>query len=52
MEAADIDQDGDTDILLGNFAFSPVALPGDLKAKWASANYGLIIFENGLRSKK
>ena len=48
MEAADIDNDGDTDLLLGNFAFSPVALPNDLKAKWESANYGLIIFENQL----
>ncbi|HZH65832.1 MAG TPA: VCBS repeat-containing protein, partial [Flavisolibacter sp.] len=52
LEAADIDHDGDTDILLGNFAFSPVALPNDLKAKWGSANYGLMIFENGLRGQK
>jgi hypothetical protein len=52
MEAADIDEDGDLDILLGNFAFSPVALPDDLKAKWTSANYGLIIFENQLRKRK
>lgn len=52
MEAADIDNDGDTDILLGNFAFSPVALPEDLKAKWQMADYGLIIFENQLRSPK
>ena len=48
IETADIDNDGDTDILLGNFAFSPVSLPDDLKAKWESANYGLIIFENQL----
>ncbi len=51
MEAADIDNDGDTDILLGNFAFSPVALPEDLKARWQMANYGLVIFENLLRNK-
>ncbi|MBC7508483.1 MAG: VCBS repeat-containing protein [Ferruginibacter sp.] len=48
METADIDNDGDTDIILGNFAFSPVSLPNDLKTKWESANYGLIIFENQL----
>ncbi len=48
MEAADIDKDGDKDIVLGNFAFSPVALPESLKAKWKTANYGLIIFENQL----
>jgi len=48
IETADIDNDGDTDILLGNFAFSPVSLPNSLKAKWESANYGLIIFENQL----
>jgi len=52
MEAADFDKDGDTDILLGNFAFSPVALPKNLKASWQSVNYGLILFENRLRNKK
>ena len=48
LEAADIDNDGDTDIILGNFAFSPVPLPEDLKKQWKTANYGLIIFENQL----
>ena len=52
MKAADIDNYGDTDMLLGNFAFSPVALPEHLKARWETANYRLIIFENGLRNKK
>jgi hypothetical protein len=52
MEAGDIDNDGDTDILLGNFAFSPVLLPKDLKAKWESASYGLIIFENQWQGQK
>jgi mono/diheme cytochrome c family protein len=52
MEAADIDNDGDTDIILGNFAFSPVALPEDLKARWQKAEYGLTIFENRLPNKK
>ncbi|MEO7802669.1 MAG: hypothetical protein ABIR81_11745 [Ginsengibacter sp.] len=40
-----------TDILLGNFAFSAAAWPEDLKARWQTANYGLIIFENLLNNK-
>ena len=46
LEKADIDGDGDMDIILGNFAESPIAVPGYLKNEWKAAKYGLIIFEN------
>jgi hypothetical protein len=48
LEKADIDGDGDMDIILGNFAESPIQVPGYLKDKWKAAKYGLIIFENQL----
>lgn len=46
LEKADIDGDGDVDIILGNFAESPIHIPEYLKDKWKTAQYGLIIFEN------
>lgn len=48
LEKADIDGDGDMDIILGNFAESPIAVPEYLKNEWKAAKYGLIIFENQL----
>ncbi|MEO7962011.1 MAG: hypothetical protein ABIR19_10720, partial [Ginsengibacter sp.] len=48
LEKADIDGDGDMDIILGNFAESPIAVPEYLKNEWMSAQYGLIVFENVL----
>ncbi|MEP7230210.1 MAG: VCBS repeat-containing protein [Ginsengibacter sp.] len=52
LEKADIDGDGDMDIILGNFAESPIAVPEYLKNEWKAAKYGLIVFENVLRNKK
>jgi len=53
LEKADIDGDGDMDIIAGNFAQSPGAVPADLDEKWKSAKYGLVIFNNQLyRPKK
>lgn len=52
LEKGDIDADGDIDIVLGNFAFSPVSAPAQLERKWRSANYGLNVFLNQTSSKK
>jgi hypothetical protein len=46
LEKGDIDGDGDQDILLGHFAFSPVQAPQALTKNWQAAPYGLIWFEN------
>ncbi|MDO3643613.1 VCBS repeat-containing protein [Mucilaginibacter sp. L3T2-6] len=48
LEKADIDGDGDTDIIAGNFAQSPGAVPPNLDGKWKAAKYGIIIFKNQL----
>lgn len=48
LEKADIDGDGDMDIIAGNFAQSPGAVPDNLDEKWKAAKYGLIIFNNQL----
>lgn len=52
LEKADIDGDGDMDIIAGNFAQSPGAVPKDLDEKWKTAKYGLIIFRNQLNQPK
>jgi hypothetical protein len=49
LEKGDIDNDGDTDIILGNFSESPIAVPPQLDVMWKQAEYGLIIFENKLK---
>lgn len=48
LEKADIDGDGDMDIIMGNFAASPVRVPEHLDQQWKQAKYGLIILENKL----
>ena len=52
LEKADIDGDGDMDIIAGNFAQSPGPVPLDLDKKWKSAKYGLTIFKNQLYQPK
>ncbi|OOQ57021.1 FG-GAP repeat domain-containing protein [Mucilaginibacter pedocola] len=52
LEKADVDGDGDMDILLGNFAQSPGAVPAELDAQWKNARYGLILLENKLHQPK
>ncbi len=52
LEKADIDGDGDLDIITGNFAQSPGPAPKDLDGKWKSAKYGLTIFVNELYKVK
>jgi hypothetical protein len=49
MEKADIDSDGDSDIILGHFAFSPVPAPQALERKWQSAKHDLIVFLNNTK---
>lgn len=52
LEKADIDGDGDMDIIAGNFAQSPGPVPADLDKKLKTANYGLVIFKNQLYQPK
>ncbi|MFA6086248.1 FG-GAP repeat domain-containing protein [Mucilaginibacter sp.] len=52
LEKADIDGDGDIDIIAGNFAQSPGAVPPELDQKWKSARHGLTIFLNNLIKAK
>ncbi|QEM09777.1 FG-GAP repeat domain-containing protein [Mucilaginibacter rubeus] len=52
LEKADIDGDGDMDIITGNFAQSPGPAPAALDEKWKSAKYGLSIFYNQLYQPK
>ncbi|MBB6109326.1 Repeat domain-containing protein [Mucilaginibacter lappiensis] len=52
LEAADVDGDGDLDIITGNFAQSPGPAPAGLDQKWKSAKYGLSIFFNQLYKSK
>jgi mono/diheme cytochrome c family protein len=52
LKKADVDGDGDMDIIAGNFAQSPGAVPPELDQKWKSATYGLTIFLNNLVKNK
>ncbi|TFF38904.1 FG-GAP repeat domain-containing protein [Mucilaginibacter psychrotolerans] len=52
IEKADVDGDGDIDIILGNFAQTPGAVPPTLDKRWKSAQYGLILLENQLLQPK
>jgi hypothetical protein len=52
LEKADIDGDGDMDIITGSFAQSPGLAPTALDEKWKSAKYGLSIFYNQLYQPK
>ena len=52
MDANDIDDDGDIDIVLGNAFFTLGDLPMALKEKWKKQPLSLMILENTLIQKK
>jgi hypothetical protein len=52
LEAADVDGDGDLDIITGLFAQSPGPAPAQLDQQWKAAKYGLSIFYNQLHQPK
>ncbi|MFD2569039.1 FG-GAP repeat domain-containing protein [Spirosoma soli] len=49
LEKADVDQDGDLDLLLGQFSFSPVAVPPALQQQWNTVDYKLVVLINRRR---
>lgn len=46
LEKADIDHDGDQDLILGQFGYSPVAVPPALQQQWDKVPYKLIVLIN------
>ncbi|MBO0947173.1 FG-GAP repeat domain-containing protein [Fibrella forsythiae] len=52
MEAADVDQDGDDDLLLGSFSRAITPTPQTLSKKWFTDGKGIVLLENQLRHTK
>jgi len=52
LEMADVDNDGDMDVIGGNFALGLGHPPEELESKWKSSKYGLNIFINQLYQPK
>jgi hypothetical protein len=48
LDAGDIDQDGDLDLILGNAAFSIGAVPDSLKKKWDEYSPSVLVLKNTL----
>ncbi len=46
LEKADVDQDGDMDLVLGQFSYSPVAVPPALQRQWNAVPYKLVLLLN------
>jgi hypothetical protein len=46
LEKADIDHDGDQDLILGQFGYSPVAVPPALQQQWTTVPYKLVVLIN------
>ncbi len=46
LEKADIDHDGDQDLILGQFGYSPVAVPPALQQQWDTVPYKLVVLIN------
>lgn len=49
MDAMDVDQDGDEDIVLSSFTHVFTPVPDPLAKQWAASNIDLLILENKLR---
>ncbi len=49
MDAADIDEDGDIDIVLGNAFFTLGDLPASLKEKWKKRPLSVMVLENTIK---
>ncbi|RCR68431.1 FG-GAP repeat domain-containing protein [Larkinella punicea] len=52
MDAADVDQDGDEDLLLGSFAFRVTPTPKALLDRWRQSKAGVILLENQSKTKQ
>lgn len=48
MDAGDVDQDGDDDIILSSFTYAFTPVPKDLSLLWDESNADLLILENKL----
>lgn len=48
MDVADVDQDGDLDILLGSFFLSVTPTPDSVKTRWLRDRQGVILLKNNL----
>ncbi|MBC8152629.1 MAG: VCBS repeat-containing protein, partial [Bacteroidetes bacterium] len=46
LEKADVDQDGDMDLVLGQFSYSPVAVPAKLQRAWNMVDHKLVLLLN------
>ncbi|GAB3757127.1 FG-GAP repeat domain-containing protein [Spirosoma pomorum] len=46
LEKADVDNDGDMDLILGQFSYSPVPVPPTLQQLWNSVDYKLVLLLN------
>lgn len=52
LEMGDVDGDGDMDLLLGSFIYSPTPARQDLQEKWRQAGVPFLVLENKLKRPK
>ena len=52
MDAADVDDDGDIDILLGNAFFTTGSVPKEYIQKWRKHPLSIILLENTINKNK
>jgi hypothetical protein len=48
LDAGDVDQDGDTDIILSAFTYVFIPVPGEISKNWETNNVDLMVLENNL----
>ncbi len=48
MDKGDLDQDGDMDLILGNFTYSQIPIPDTLQREWAKLGHKIMYLENTL----